>query len=68
MTTTAANDFMLEIAVDAAATGHDLSGIIQVEDSDGRPNGWKARSRECGRGETPASKLAGRYSGMVPSR
>lgn len=45
---TAANEVMLEIAVNAAAAGHDLGGFEPVEDADGRANGWQARCRICG--------------------
>jgi len=47
MTTTAANETMLQIAVNAAAAGHDLSGFEPVQDADGQPNGHQARCRNC---------------------
>ena len=46
---TAANESMLEIAVNAAAAGHDLGGFEPVDDTDGRPAGYQARCRSCGR-------------------
>ena len=46
---TAANESMLEIAVNAAAAGHDLGGFDPVDDADGRPAGYQARCRGCGR-------------------
>jgi hypothetical protein len=39
---------MLEIAVNAAAAGHELGGFEPVDDTDGRANGWQARCRICG--------------------
>ena len=46
---TAANESMLEIAVNAAAAGHDLSGFRPVNATEGLPNGYEARCRKCGR-------------------
>jgi hypothetical protein len=46
---TAANESMLEIAVNAAAAGHDLSGFRSVNAIEGLPNGYEARCRKCGR-------------------
>ena len=43
------NQSMLEIAVNAAATGHYLGGFEPVDDTDGRPAGYQARCRKCGR-------------------
>ena len=43
-----ANDSMLEIAVNALAAGHDLSGFEPVQDQDGDPNGYQARCKRCG--------------------
>lgn len=45
--TAAAKESMLEIAVNAASGGHDLSGFGLVEDHDGQPNGYQARCRKC---------------------
>ena len=45
----AANESMLEIAVNAAAAGHDLSGFRPVNATEGLPNGYEARCRKCGR-------------------
>ena len=45
---TAANESMLEIAVNAAAAGHDLSGFEPVQDGDAKPNGYQAKCRKCG--------------------
>jgi hypothetical protein len=41
--TAPAKETMLEIAVDAAAGGHDLSGFGLVLDHDGDPKGYQAR-------------------------
>ena len=49
MTTKDANNAMLEIAVNAAAAGHDLSGFKPVDATDGLPDGYEARCRNCGR-------------------
>jgi len=43
-----ANESMLQIAVNAAAAGHDLTGFEPVEDMDGNPNGYEAKCRHCG--------------------
>ena len=45
----AANEAMLEIAVNAAAAGDDLGGFEPVDAVDGLPNGYQARCRKCGR-------------------
>ena len=45
--TTAANDSMLQIAINAAAAGHDLTGFQPVQDEDDNPNGYEARCRLC---------------------
>ncbi len=45
--TAPAKESMLEIAVDAAAGGHDLGGFGLVVDHDGNPNGYQARCRKC---------------------
>lgn len=42
-----ARESMMEIAVNAAGGGHDLTGFEPVEDQDGRPNGYEARCRKC---------------------
>ena len=47
--TTAANESMLEIAVNAAAAGHDLTGFEKVDAAVGLPDGYEARCRKCGR-------------------
>ena len=39
---------MLEIAVNAAAAGHDLAGFEPVQDGDGRDSGHQAECRRCG--------------------
>lgn len=41
------NDTMLEIAVNAAAAGHDLSGFESVDKVDGNSSGYQARCRNC---------------------
>lgn len=38
---------MLEIAVNAAAAGHDLTGFEPVQDADGEPNGYQAHCNLC---------------------
>ena len=48
--TTAANESMLEIAVNAAAAGHDLTGFEPVDSTVGLPDGYEARCRGCGQG------------------
>ena len=45
---TFAQESMLQIAVDAAAGGHDLSGFEPVQDADGQPNGFQATCKRCG--------------------
>ena len=45
--TAPANESMLEIAVNAAAGGHDLGGFGLVHDHDNNPNGYQARCRKC---------------------
>ena len=45
--TAPAKETMLEIAVDAAAADHDLSGFGLIEDHEGNPNGYQARCRKC---------------------
>jgi hypothetical protein len=45
--TKAADETMLEIAVNAAAGGHDLSGFELVGNSDGHKAGYQARCRNC---------------------
>ena len=47
--TTAANQSMLEIAVNAAAAGHDLTGFERVDADVGLPDGYEARCRKCGK-------------------
>jgi len=42
-----ARSSMLEIAVNGAAGGHDLTGFEPVQDHDDRPNGYQARCRKC---------------------
>ena len=49
MTKKGVNEAMLEIAVNAAADGHDLSGFKPVDAADGLPDGYEARCRKCGR-------------------
>lgn len=44
----AANEGMLQIAVNAAAGGHDMTGFEPVQDQDGDPNGHQAVCRRCG--------------------
>ena len=46
---TAANDSMLEVAVNAAAAGHDLTGFEKVDAAVGLPDGYEARCRKCGK-------------------
>jgi hypothetical protein len=43
----AANESMLEIAVNAAAAGHDLTGFEKVDEAVGLPEGYEARCRKC---------------------
>ena len=45
--TAPAKESMLEIAVAAAAGGHDLGGFGLVVDHDDHPNGYQARCRKC---------------------
>ena len=42
-----ANESMLEIAVNAAAAGHDLTGFEPVDATVGLPDGHEARCRDC---------------------
>ena len=49
MTKKGANESMLEIAVNAAADGHDLTGFEPVDAADGLPDRYEARCRKCGR-------------------
>ena len=44
-----ANESMLEIAVNAAAAGHDLTGFRRVNAAVGMPDGYEARCRKCSR-------------------
>ena len=44
---TAVNESMLEIAINAAGSGHDLGPFEPVEDGNGKPNGHQARCRRC---------------------
>ena len=46
--TTAANETMLELAVNAAGSGHDLGPFEPVTDSDGNPGGYQAVCRRRG--------------------
>ena len=43
-----ANESMLEIAVNAAAVGHDLGGFEKVDSTVGLPDGYEAKCRNCG--------------------
>ena len=45
--TAPAKESMLEIAVNAAAGGHDLGGFGLVHDHNNNPNGYQARCRKC---------------------
>ena len=45
----AANDSMLEIAVNAVAVGHDLTGFERVDATVGLPDGYEAKCRNCGK-------------------
>jgi hypothetical protein len=44
-----ANESMLEIAVNAAAAKHDLTGFRRVNAAEGLPDGYEAKCRKCGR-------------------
>jgi hypothetical protein len=63
----AANDTMLEVAVNAAASGHDPGGFEPVTDADGRPNGYQAVFRETSpkRGLTTGSR---QFEGAITQR
>ncbi len=43
----AVNESMREHAINAAGSGHDLTGFDLVQDQDGRPNGYEVRCRRC---------------------
>ena len=45
--TRAANETMLEIAFNAAASGHDLSGFEMVANANRHQAGYLARCRHC---------------------
>jgi hypothetical protein len=45
--TKAANEAMLEVAVNAVAGGHDLTGFAMVADANRHKSGYQARCRNC---------------------
>jgi hypothetical protein len=45
--TKAANETMLQIAVNAAAGGHDLTGFEMAANSGGHQAGYRAQCRNC---------------------
>ncbi|MFN2137908.1 MAG: hypothetical protein ACK2UK_18280 [Candidatus Promineifilaceae bacterium] len=49
MAESGANKVMLEIAVEAAFGGHELSGFEKVDAATGLPDGFEAKCRRCGR-------------------
>ena len=42
-----AREAMLEVMVNVAGGGHDLTGFDPIQDQDRDPNGYEARCRRC---------------------
>ena len=60
--TKAANEAMLEVAVNAVAGGHDLTGFEMVANANRHESGYQARCRNCDQ------TVMIDFSGMIYSR